>query len=190
MSDHGLTTRTAANRMDDEIRTNPCPPGRKRAAMEDPCATHWPQAPTGGTRPRSAYVFVNERGQPFGRFGIGRMIERAGEAAGLPFPCPRPHAAARAGVCASGPGGGHTAATAFLGHASITTQCAIPLCRRSPSKTFGAKWQQGNGALQRSPFDTGGEFNQLPWWPIAPLLSALEIRIVRASVQLAGLTGR
>ena len=26
------------------------------------------------------------RGQPFGRMGIGRMIERAGEAAGLPFP--------------------------------------------------------------------------------------------------------
>jgi site-specific recombinase XerD len=31
-------------------------------------------------------VFINERGQPFGRMGIGRMIERAGEAAGLPFP--------------------------------------------------------------------------------------------------------
>jgi hypothetical protein len=36
MSDHGLTTRTAANRMDDEIRTNPCPPGRERAAIESP----------------------------------------------------------------------------------------------------------------------------------------------------------
>src|SRR6516165_5656776 len=35
---------------------------------------------------KSAYVFVNERGQPFGRMGIGRMIERAGEAAKLPFP--------------------------------------------------------------------------------------------------------
>ena len=35
---------------------------------------------------KCAYVFVNERGQPFGRMGIGRMIERAGEAAGLPFP--------------------------------------------------------------------------------------------------------
>ena len=34
----------------------------------------------------SGYVFVNERGHPFGRMGIGRMIERAGEAAGLPFP--------------------------------------------------------------------------------------------------------
>jgi integrase len=39
-----------------------------------------------GQDPKSAYVFVNERGQPFGRMGIGRMIERAGEAALLPFP--------------------------------------------------------------------------------------------------------
>ncbi len=35
---------------------------------------------------KSPYVFVNERGHPFGRMGIGRMIERAGEAAKLPFP--------------------------------------------------------------------------------------------------------
>ena len=35
---------------------------------------------------KAAYVFINERGQPFGRMDIGRMIERAGEAAGLPFP--------------------------------------------------------------------------------------------------------
>src|SRR5262249_32329545 len=33
--------------------------------------------------PKSVYLFVNERGQPFGRMGIARMIERAGEAAGL-----------------------------------------------------------------------------------------------------------
>ncbi len=35
---------------------------------------------------KAAYVFINERGQPFGRMGIARLIERAGEAAGLPFP--------------------------------------------------------------------------------------------------------
>jgi integrase len=35
---------------------------------------------------KSAYVFINERGEPFGRMGIARMIERAGEAAELPFP--------------------------------------------------------------------------------------------------------
>ena len=36
---------------------------------------------------KGAYVFINEGGQPFGAsMSIGRMIERAGEAAGLPFP--------------------------------------------------------------------------------------------------------
>jgi len=35
---------------------------------------------------KAAYVFVNERGDPFKREGIARMIQRAGEAAGLPFP--------------------------------------------------------------------------------------------------------
>jgi integrase len=35
---------------------------------------------------KGAYVFVNERGHPFGRMGIGRMVERAGEAAKLRFP--------------------------------------------------------------------------------------------------------
>jgi integrase len=35
---------------------------------------------------KSDYVFVNERGQPFGRMGIARMIERGGEAPKLPFP--------------------------------------------------------------------------------------------------------
>ncbi len=33
----------------------------------------------------NTYVFVNEREQPFGRMGIARMVERAGEAAGLTF---------------------------------------------------------------------------------------------------------
>ena len=36
--------------------------------------------------PKAAYVFVNERGQPFGRMGIARMIERAGELAKIAFP--------------------------------------------------------------------------------------------------------
>jgi hypothetical protein len=33
---------------------------------------------------KSDHVFVNERGQPFARMGIGGMIERAGEAAEQP----------------------------------------------------------------------------------------------------------
>ena len=35
---------------------------------------------------KSDYVFLNERGQPFCRMGIGRMIERAGEAANCNSP--------------------------------------------------------------------------------------------------------
>src|SRR5262245_61927648 len=35
-------------------------------------------------KPKAAYVFINERGQPFVRMGIARRIERAGEAAKLP----------------------------------------------------------------------------------------------------------
>jgi integrase len=46
---------------------------------------------------KSDYVFLNERGQPFGRMGIGGMIERTGEAAELPFPIH--HAAALYRIC-------------------------------------------------------------------------------------------
>jgi hypothetical protein len=86
---------------------------------------------------KGAYVFINERGQPFARMGIGRMIERAGEAAGLPFPvhvradghwthdragrrgcraavsgaCP--HAAAFNRIRTGGQGNGHTTAPAL-----------------------------------------------------------------------------
>jgi integrase len=42
---------------------------------------------------QGAYVFINERGQPFGRMGVARLTERAGQAAGLPFPRSRAHAA-------------------------------------------------------------------------------------------------
>jgi hypothetical protein len=39
--------------------------------------------------PKSAYVFINERGQPFGRMGIARMIEasRWGGEAAIPGGC-------------------------------------------------------------------------------------------------------
>jgi hypothetical protein len=61
---------------------------------------------------KAAYVFINERGQPFGRMGIGRMIERAGEAAGLPFPV-HVHAAAFDRIRTGGQGNGHTATSAL-----------------------------------------------------------------------------
>src|SRR6478735_11407218 len=60
-----------------------------------------------------AYVFINERGQPFGRMGIGRMIERAGEAAGLPFPVHVHMAPPLDRIRSGGQGNGHTAAPAL-----------------------------------------------------------------------------
>ena len=59
---------------------------------------------------KGAYVFINERGRPFGRMGIGRMIERAGEAAGLPFPV---HVEAFDRIRTGGQGNGYTAAPAL-----------------------------------------------------------------------------
>ena len=57
-----------------------------------------------GVKP--GYVFVNERGHPFGRMGIARMVERAGEAAKLPFP-------ALDGIRIGSPRNGYPAAPAF-----------------------------------------------------------------------------
>ena len=62
---------------------------------------------------KAAYVFINERGQPFGRMGIGRMIERAGEAAGLPFPVHVHIAPPLDRIRSGGQGNGHTAAPAL-----------------------------------------------------------------------------
>ena len=88
---------------------------------------------------KSAWAFVNERGQPFGRMGIARMIERAGEVAKLPFPVhvhmsdirpatPWPTEAwTRAG-----------SSTSWVMPA-LRTRYAIPRCRLSRSKTSGAR---------------------------------------------------
>jgi hypothetical protein len=62
---------------------------------------------------KGAYLFINERGQPFGRMGIGRMIERAGEAAGLPFPVHVQHVAAFDRIRTGSQGNGYTAAPAL-----------------------------------------------------------------------------
>jgi hypothetical protein len=58
-------------------------------------------------------VFQNQRGQPFGRMGIARMIERAGEAAKLPFSRSRSHVKAQYGLHARQQRHGHTALAAF-----------------------------------------------------------------------------
>jgi site-specific recombinase XerD len=69
---------------------------------------------------KSGYVFVNERGQPFGRMGIARMIERAGETAKLPFPVHVHMLRHSTGYALAGKGMDTRRLQHFLGHASIT----------------------------------------------------------------------
>ena len=65
-----------------------------------------------------AYVFVNERNQPFGRMGIGRMIERAGEE--LPFPVHAHMLRHACGYALANKGMDTRRLQHYLGHASIT----------------------------------------------------------------------
>ena len=68
----------------------------------------------------SAYVFINERGEPFGRMGIARMIERAGEAARLPFPIHVHMLRHSTGYALAARGMDTRRLQHYLGHASIT----------------------------------------------------------------------
>jgi type 1 fimbriae regulatory protein FimB/type 1 fimbriae regulatory protein FimE len=84
--------------------------------------------------PKSAYVFVNERGQPFGRFGIARMIERAGEAAGLPFPVHVHMLRHATGYALAARGMDTRRLQHFLGHASITNTVRYTAMSPEPFK--------------------------------------------------------
>jgi type 1 fimbriae regulatory protein FimB/type 1 fimbriae regulatory protein FimE len=70
--------------------------------------------------PKGAYVFMNERGHPFGRMGIARMIERAGEAAKLPFPIHVHMLRHSTGYALAAKGMDTRRLQHYLGHASIT----------------------------------------------------------------------
>ena len=77
----------------------------------------------GGLRrlPRSsAYIFVNERGDPFKREGIARMIQRAGEAARLPFPVHVHMLRHACGYAPANKGMDTRRLQHYLGHATIT----------------------------------------------------------------------
>jgi type 1 fimbriae regulatory protein FimB/type 1 fimbriae regulatory protein FimE len=83
---------------------------------------------------RCAYVFVNERGQPFGRMGIGRMIERAGEAAALPFPIHVHMLRHSTGYALAARGMDTRRLQHFLGHASITNTVRYTAMSPEPFK--------------------------------------------------------
>src|SRR5262245_66502172 len=84
--------------------------------------------------PKSSYVFVNERDQPFGRMGIGRMIERAGEAAALPFPVHVHMLRHSTGYALAGKGMDTRRLQHFLGHASITNTVRYTAMSPEPFK--------------------------------------------------------
>ena len=88
----------------------------------------------------SAYAFINERGEPFGRMGIPRMIERAGEAARLPFPIHVHMLRHSTGYALAARGMDTRRLQHYLGHASITnTVRYTAMSHRSHSRTSGAK---------------------------------------------------
>ena len=79
-------------------------------------------------------MFINERGQPFGRMGIGRMIERAGKDAGLSFPV---HVHMLRHSCCyalAGRGMDTRRLQHYLGHASITNTVGYTAMSPEPFK--------------------------------------------------------
>jgi integrase len=69
--------------------------------------------------PKSAFVFTSERGAPFSTAGFARLVERAGEAAKLGFPC-HPHMLRHAcGFALANAGHDTRALQAYLGHRNI-----------------------------------------------------------------------
>jgi site-specific recombinase XerD len=85
---------------------------------------------------KSGYVFHNERGQPFGRMGIARMIERAGEAAKLPFPVHVHMLRHSAGYVLAGKGMDTRRLQHYLGHASITNTVRYTAMSPEPFKNI------------------------------------------------------
>ena len=84
--------------------------------------------------PKSAYVFTSERGQPFGRMGVARMIERAGEAAKLPFPVHVHMLRHSTGYALANKGMDTRRLQHFLGHASITNTVKYTAMSPEPFK--------------------------------------------------------
>jgi site-specific recombinase XerD len=97
---------------------------------------------------KGAYVFINERGQPFGRMGIGRMIERAGEAAGLPFPVHVHMLRHSTGYALAARGMDTRRLQHFLGHASITNTVRYTAMSPEPFKDIWRWFQRVTADLR------------------------------------------
>jgi site-specific recombinase XerD len=88
------------------------------------------------TGTKGAYIFINERGQPFGRMGIGPMVERAGEAAGLPFPVHVHMLRHSTGYALAARGMDTRRLQHFLGHAAITNTVRYTAMSPEPFKNI------------------------------------------------------
>ncbi|WP_338830437.1 tyrosine-type recombinase/integrase [Bradyrhizobium sp. 27S5] len=81
---------------------------------------------------KSPFVFTSERGSPFTTAGFARLVERAGEAAGLGFKA-HPHMLRHAcGFALAGKGRDTRALQAYLGHKNI--QHTVRYTELSPTR--------------------------------------------------------
>lgn len=83
---------------------------------------------------KSAYVFVNERGDAFKRMGIARMIERAGEDAKIGFPVHVHMIRHSTGYALANKGMDTRRLQHYLGHASITNTVRYTAMSPEPFK--------------------------------------------------------
>jgi site-specific recombinase XerD len=86
----------------------------------------------------SSFLFVSERGSPFSTAGFAKMIERAGNGAGLDFKA-HPHMLRRAcGFALANAGHDTRALRAYLGHRNI--QHTVRYTELAPTR-FKAFWR-------------------------------------------------
>ena len=97
--------------------------------------------------PRSSnYVFVNERGDPFKREGIARMIQSAREAAGLPFPVHVHMLRYACGYALANKGMDTRRLQHYLGHSLITNTVRYSAMNPEPFKDLW-RWTCGFCAI-------------------------------------------
>ena len=84
------------------------------------------------------FVFVTERGSPFSRAGFAKLIERAGEAAGLPFPVHAHMLRHACGYALANKGVDTRTLQAYLGHRSI--QSTVRYTELAPGR-FKGLWR-------------------------------------------------
>jgi type 1 fimbriae regulatory protein FimB/type 1 fimbriae regulatory protein FimE len=82
--------------------------------------------------PKSPYVFTSERGAPFTRSGFAKLIERAGEAAKLPFPAHAHMLRHATGFALANMGHDTRALQSYLGHKNI--QHTVRYTELSPTR--------------------------------------------------------